>query len=286
MLLRTLSVSAMAALGMVFSCIEEERLTAADAAAISEEALTDSYFQDLDDLSSVAVAAPDDDQYENGGGRVATTITVNDDRFCELAVTIEPLEGSTQLHPKGKITVDFGSTGCTDPRGNVRTGKLFFEYDGPRFLAGSTVKITTDDYKINGILLEGTRTSTNVTGSNSEAPKFNVTLEDGKATFPNGAIATRESNITWSWVREANPTQDQLVIDDNSTANGTTTSGRSYHISLEEDLVYTRSCFIAVDGIKNYTIDGTKQILIDYGSGDCNSVAVTVNGVTRNIKVY
>jgi hypothetical protein len=284
---KLISAVMLVSLGFVTSCMDEEKLTAGDTAAISEEAITDSYFQDLDDMSNIAIEAPTSDQYKNGGGRVATTITIVDDRFCEstVTVTIEPLQGSTLEYPKGKITVDFGPTGCTDPRLNVRKGKVFFEYNGPRFQAGSFVKITTDNYYINGTKLEGTRISTNVT-ENQEVPKFNVTLENGKATFIDSSIATRESDITWSWIKGDTRALDELVIDKSSTATGVTRTGREYEVSLTEDLKYQRSCFIAVDGIKKYLVDGSKEIIVDYGSGDCQSVSVTVNGVTRSIKVY
>src|SRR5690349_4692517 len=177
------SAALVVSVGFATSCLDEEKLTVADTTAISEEAITDSYFQDLDDMSNIAIESPTTDQYNNGGGRVATTITIVDDRFCEstVTVTIEPRDGSTLEYPKGKITVDFGTTGCTDPRGNVRKGKLFFEYNGPRLQANSFVKITTENYYINGVKLEGIRTSTNVT-VNQETPRFNVTLESGKAT--------------------------------------------------------------------------------------------------------
>lgn len=57
---------------------------------------------------------------------------------------------------------------------------------------------TTEGYTINGVTLEGTRTLTNAQTSTSDAPRFNVVLANGKATFPNGLIATREANTTWN----------------------------------------------------------------------------------------
>lgn len=277
------SLSLMLATVLLLSCQEEERLTRRDTQAITEEALTDSYFQDMDDLGNVAIAASSDDQLE--GGRKSSTITINDDRFnCDgVEVTIEAT-GDAEA-PSGIITVDFGTTGCTDLRGNVRTGKLIFTYAGRRFQPGSTLITTTDNYRINGIKLEGTRTSTNVQSSTAEVPKFNVVLENGKATFEDGSTATRESDITWSWIRGAIPLQDQLVIDDISRAEGTTRNGRDYEVSILEDLVYQRTCFIAVEGIKKYIIDDEKEIIIDYGAGDCRGVTVTVNGVTHHVTV-
>ena len=64
---------------LVTSCNEEERLTVTDTQDITEEAITDSYFQDMDDMAGVAMNAPSDAQYS--GGRSATTITIQDQRF-------------------------------------------------------------------------------------------------------------------------------------------------------------------------------------------------------------
>jgi len=272
---------------LLASCQQEDRLTLADTQDITEEAVTDSYFQDMDDMAGVAMGAPSDTQYS--GGRVATTITIEDQRFnCDgIVVTVVPGNNSTPDVPNGVLTIDFGTTGCADLRGNIRTGKLIFTYSGRRFMPGSTVVTTTENYTINGIKLEGTRTLTNVTGSTSDAPRFNAKLENGKATFiADGTVASRESDVTWQWTRAANPTDDYLTIDQSSTASGTTRAGRTYAVSLSKALKYKRFCGIAVEGIKNYIIDGTKTITIDYGDGTCDkSVVITVNGITRNLTV-
>lgn len=280
---KTASLMLMASVALISSCNDEERLTMQDTQDITEETLTDTFFQDMDDLSGVAVSSPSDTEYN--GGRMASTITIQDDRFQCQGIVVTLTTTGTIDNPQGTISIDFG-TGCTDLRGNIRKGKLNIAYNGKRFMPGSTVTTTTDNYYINGVKLEGTRTSTNVQGSSSEAPKFTVTLVNGKATFEDQSVATRESEITWSWIRAANPSQDQLVIATGSWAEGVTRHGRSYEVSVLDDLVYRRGCFMAVDGIKRYVIDGSKEIVIDYGTGDCDqSIMVTVNGVTRNFTI-
>ena len=272
---------------LMTSCNDEDRLTLADTQDITEEAVTDSYFQDMDDMAGVAIGAPSDTQY--AGGRSATTITISDDRFncAGIVVTVTPAENSTNESPKGMLTVDFGTTGCSDTKGNIRTGKLIFTYNGRRFVSGSTIVTTTDNYTINAIKLEGIRTLTNVSGSSTETPKFNAKLTNGKATFiADGTTAERTSDITWQWTRANTPADDYLTIDVSSTASGKTRAGRAYAVSLSKALKYKRFCGIAAEGIKKYVIDGTKEITIDYGDGTCDkSVVITVNGITRNLSV-
>jgi hypothetical protein len=285
-----LKISALALIASfagMLSCKEDEpqRLTLQDTADISEEAVTESYFQDMDDMAGIAIQTPSDGAFS--GGRTRGTVTINDDRFqCDgIVITIEPDPASTADVPKGVLTVDFGTSGCPDLKGNVRKGKLIFTYQGKRFMPGSTVVTTTENYSINGVTLEGTRTLTNVQESTSEAPRFNVTLENGKATFADAKFATRESNITFQWHRADNPMNDYLQIESNSTASGTTRAGRAYTVALLDDLIFKRHCGIAVSGIKKYTI-GEKEITFDYGDGTCDrSFVITIDGVSRTIGV-
>ncbi len=273
--------------GMV-SCKEDEpqRLTLQDTADITQEAVTESYFQDLDDMAGIAIEAPTEPEYS--GGRTSGTVTINDNRFqCDgIVIAIQPDPGSTIEVPKGVLTVDFGTTGCTDLKGNVRKGKLIFTYQGKRFMPGSTVVTTTDSYYINGTRLEGKRTLTNVQESDSVAPRFNVVLANGKATFTDESFATRESNITFQWNRGDNPLNDSLQIFNSSTASGTTRFGRNYSVVLLQDLIFKRHCGIAVSGIKKYTLDSEKEVTIDYGNGTCDrSFVITINGVSRTISL-
>lgn len=286
--LKLSSFALVASVLLTFSCKEDEpsRLTLQDTADLMEEAITDAYFQDIDDIAGVAIEAPTETEYSSG--RTSGAVTVEDHRFkCDgIVVTVQPDATSTPEVPKGVLTIDFGTSGCTDLKGNVRKGKLIFTYHGKRFVPGSTIVTTTDNYEINGIKLSGVRTLTNLQNSTSEAPRFNAVLADGNAFFSDETTATRESNITWQWNRALNPVDDNLQVETTSTASGTTRGGRAYELMLLEPLVYKRHCGIAVSGIKKYTIDGEKEITIDYGDGECDrAFTVTVNGVTREISL-
>jgi hypothetical protein len=269
------------------SCKEDEPepLTLQDTADLTEETISEGYFQDLDDMAGVAIEAPTDMEYS--GGRTSGAITIEDHRFgCDgIVVSIEPDAASTVDHPIGVLTVDFG-TGCTDLRGNVRKGKLIFTYDNKRFMPGATVVLTPQNYFINDIKLEGIRTHTNLNTSTEEAPRYNVELAGGKATFADGLFATRESDITVQWNRADSPLEHNLQVESSSTASGTTRGGRTYSLMLLEDLIYRRHCGIAVSGVKKYTINGEKEITIDYGDGECDKTfTITTNGRTRTINL-
>jgi hypothetical protein len=286
-LLKRSSILMIGAISLISSCNDEERITAEDSQDISEESITDSYFQDMDDMVGVAIQAPTEAQFS--GGRTKGTFQVSDARFhCDgapLTITVETGITSTASMPRGGITIDFG-TGCTDVRGNVRSGKIVIMYSGRRFMPNSFLIVSGRDYTINGVKLEGTRTITNVTGSTDVAPRFNVVLPNGKATFEDNSVAERKCNITTQWIRGATAAEDKLIVEQGSWAEGITRAGRDYKVTIEEQLEFKRFCGIAVTGIKHYLIGNQKEVTLDYGDGECDrEVAVTVNGVARNIRV-
>jgi hypothetical protein len=274
------TVLAIAATGVVVSCQENETPLAQEASYVVEESVTDVYFEDADDMAGVAMQSKNETA---GNGRLSAyaVTTENDDRFTCATVTLTLTPNSTPEVPVGDIVIDFG-TGCTDPRGNVRTGKVKLHFIGRRFMPTST---------INGIALEGTRTLTNISESTEEAPKFQISLVSGKATWPDGTDATREHCFVREWIRAANPINDEWHIsqcaDAEVAASGTNRRGVSYEMEILETLVYKRGCPLAVQGVKQFTnLDNGSVVTIDYGDGTCDKVVtITVDGNSREVRV-
>lgn len=281
------AVLAAVSLGLAFSCEDAETPYEQEAAYIAEESVTDYYYEDADDMAGVAVAA----EAGAAGGKVSNIdgiLEVNDDRFCAAVSVIISLE-STMEHPIGDILIDFG-TGCEDPRGNVRSGKIKIHFEGRRFLPGSSITITFENYFINGIILKGTRTLTNIAESTEVNPKFQVELE-GSIEWPDGTEATREHCYTREWVRAENPLLDMMLVnqcgDVDFAASGTNRRGIEYQMLILEELVYKRGCPIAVQGVKKFIQVATgKEITVDYGDGECDRiVTITVDGNSRSVNV-
>lgn len=273
------------------SCDEETDPYAADTASVENEAATDAYFEDTDDMSNLAVAA---DNGTNTGGRDVSKGELDSRFACAgTTVTLVFAEDSTPQVPHGIITVAFGSTGCTDARENVRKGTIIIEFRGRRFQEGSTVVTTLVDYEINGIKLEGKRTVATTSALNG-LPKSTVVLVDGKATWPDGTFATREVNRIREWRRKTTgiaPRAEEWTIS--GTATGTNRNGSVYELTISNSspLVYKRECaqasriFIAVEGTKELTVDG-KKLIIDYGDGACDRlVRITTLGSSREVEV-
>lgn len=206
--MKRLSYLVIAGLMFLASCDDNTiDFNESDEQNVENEAVTDAYYEDVDDLAALAVSA---DAATLTGGKESTSGRMvnkpNDHRWnCPgVVITIEVGPNSTPQSPQGVITIDFG-TGCEDERGNIRKGKIIITYNGRRFFPGSSIVTTFDGYEINGIMIEGVRTLTNVTGSLEENPTFTITIVGGKITWPDGTIATREVNRTREWVRASNP---------------------------------------------------------------------------------
>lgn len=288
---KKLSISLLVAfLAFLISCNDKDSVvfTSKDDAALETEAETDAYFEDADDMTVTAVAS---DEATFTGGKVSSggrKIEITDSRFDCATVEIVVADDSSFEIPKGTITIDFGE-GCEGPRGNVREGKIIITYEGRRFLPGSSIVTSFENYKINGVQIEGTRTVTNVTGSVEESPKFNIVVENGKATWPDATFATREADFIREWVRGTSPLKDEWRVT--GTAAGTNRNGDTYTMEITETLVYKRECaisnkiFIAVAGTKILT-SGERQMKVDYGTGDCDRiVTITINGESKDVNV-
>lgn len=261
--------------------------TANDNAAIQNESNVDAQASEADDLATVTVSA--DAATLNGrvetGGRI---ITSSDTRLKCAVITLDPSSDNTLLKPHGIITVDFGN-GCAGPAGKIRSGKIVIEYIGRRFLPGSKIIITFVQYVVNGKMLEGTRTLTNTSTSETAAVAFTI-LEDGmKITYPDGTTATRTSTFIRTWNRTSNAIDDSFTIT--GSAVGTTRKGKEYTMSIKSPLVFKRSCainnnvFLPVSGIKELVTDN-RRMVVNFGDGNCDDVIeLTINGKTKTIDI-
>jgi len=252
---------------------DDETVNGQDVADASSESVVDANYDDADDMATSYVQS----NATISNGRVAT-----DSRFVNSCVHISFEGSSTQ----GYVVLDFG-TGCTDAKGNVRKGKINLAYTGgPAGTIGFTIVETFDGYSINGVSLTGTRTLVRETATVNNGIRHHISLADGKATWPDNTFATRTSDFH----REFNPADSTITVDGH--AEGTGRHSNAYVMLITKTLVYKRSCMIndgiymAVQGTKQFTINTSKEITIDFGDGACDkTVEVTVNKISKNVTV-
>lgn len=250
---------------------------ALDVSEAEVEAITQADFDEINDIADGAMG------YSDGsiGGKTDGTQERGMDERASCATVTHDKEAKT-------ITIDFGD-GCTGPYGNTRKGIIFITYNGQRFVPGSYWTVELQDFYINDKHIEGTRKVENVSESLEANPTFHITLSDGKITWPDGAVATREVDRYRVWVRAANPMLDEVHVLTGSVASGINKDGISYNATVKEDLVFKKACRennkarVPVQGIKE-VIFGDKTTTIDFGDGECDSiVTITVNGESREV---
>jgi hypothetical protein len=252
------------------SCTTElEPTTGINEADVEADLIAQADFEEVDDMTSNAMSFSDG----GSGGRVEGN-GMNDDRMKCAIVTHD--------HENQVITIDFGE-GCEGPNGVTRSGIIIINYDGRRFIPGSSWVISFDNFYVNDRLIEGVRTVTNISESIEADPKFHILLEGGKVTWPDETFATREVDRVRVWIRESNPMLDEYHILAESTVTGTNRENLSYSCVVASDLVILRACRgekggrIPVSGVKDVTI-GDATYSVDFGDGECDSIVTITSG--------
>ncbi|WP_421762890.1 hypothetical protein [Ekhidna sp.] len=252
---------------MIFSsCSDEDEALTPDLITeldADSEAALESNYEDVDLIVEAGV------EFADASGRVER------DTVLECADVTHDQENKI-------ITIDYGD-GCEIRGGRVVKGKIIIEYNDRKLVPGAFRIVTLEDFFIDEVQIEGVRTLTNISESIDDNPTFNILLEGGKLSFPDGTSATRDADHTKTWIRANNPLNDEFHVE--GEASGSNREDVRYEVEILEKLVFKRACranrvFIPVSGIKQITF-GDNVAVINYGDGDCdNEVTITLNGET------
>ena len=258
------------------SCQEEEgnpnQLEDADLISAENEAVAESAFEDVDDISYESLF------YVESGGR-----TEVDEE--------SPIHCATRTHNKENqtIIVDYGD-GCEDKHGRVRSGKIIITYTDKIYMPGAVVVTTFEDFFCDGKQIKGVRTRTNISESLSDNLRFSIVLEGGEVIDEEGNSITREANWEVTRIRTSNPINDERIRTGN--ASGTNVDGLAYTVTITKAIVWKRGCMararvmIPVEGTKVKEFEDGTSCTIDYGDGGCdNLITITKNGVSETIEM-
>ena len=234
---------------------------------IEAEVTLDAGFEEVDDLGTASL-----DQVSFPNGRIA-----EDDRFRCAEITHDTVTKT--------IIIDFGD-GCPGRGDRIRRGRIIVDYTDRRFVPGSEIVITLEDFYIDSVHLEGIRRITNLSVDLDDNPTFSVVLSGGQATWPDGTFATREVDLIRTWIRASNPLEDEFHLD--GVTSGLNRDGVSYSTQILSTLIRKNACldqriFIPVQGIKEIT-RGDRVWVVDFGDGICDrEVTVTSDGVVETV---
>ena len=262
-------------IGTFSGCHQDESVNGpavSDLQDAQNEAVSESVFEDLDDVTYYGELSVSAD------GRVA-----KDDESPANCASI--YKDDTEKI----ITIDFGD-GCQDKFGRMRSGKIMIAYTGHFSMPGAQRAVTFENYAVDSIQVEGVYTKTNISESTNDTLKYEVKLEGGKLTWPDGSFVTRDANWLNKRVRALNPINDIRIHD--GSAHGTTRTGNNYTVQITKPILWMRGClpykrvFIPVEGVKVKSIEGGPNVTIDWGNGECDNLySVTKDGITREIEI-
>jgi hypothetical protein len=263
----------------LFSCQKEnssnnskDAVSQQDAATYSDEsAQADESF---DDIADVSMTAADADNTASTG-RLSRDYHPD---FAELreaigtcaAITVTP---NDTTYPK-TITIDFGDS-CVGLDGKLRSGKIIINLTAPLRKPGSVLTVTLDNFYINHIHIEGTKTISNL--SENGAIKFSVQVTGGKVTFPSGRGYSYESSKTKTQVAgmDTKTCRDD-VFEITGSATITFNNGVVVKFEVVDPLIKKVACPWLSDGTLSITIND-RVLKIDYGfphNGDCDNKAL------------
>jgi len=286
------SIVAAGILLFAISCKDDDnglKVSATQSAAVQDASASDAYFNDASDMSTTAVAQPENDQFSGGRSNGVISLAISGDtRFTGAEVILVTSPNSTALVPEGVITIDF-QTGQTDAAGTIRKGIINIAYHGWRFVKDSYYVISFVDYSINGIKIEGVRKVT-TTSVSASGVAFNVVDAGGRLTFTDGTTATRESTHTRTWVKGTTALSGQWQVE--GAAGGTTRDGKTYAFVTSRALVFKMQCalskiYIASEGEGILTVDNI-PITLNYGASGAacdNVVTVSIAGSSSDVTV-
>ena len=262
----------------LFSCQKENSVknsntvSESDAATYSDEsAQADGSFDDIDDVGMTAADADNtasigrmDREYHPDFSELRAAIGL-----C-ATITVTP---NDTTYPK-TITIDFGDS-CVGLDGKFRSGKIIINLTAPLRKPGSVLTITLDNFYINHIHVEGTKTITNETENG--AVKFTVSITGGKVTFPRGRGYSYEGSKTKAQVAGMDT---KICRDDIFQITGWAkiefNNGVVVKFEVVDPLIKKVSCPWRSDGSLQISIND-RVLKLDYGfphNGDCDNKAL------------
>lgn len=168
------------------------------------------------------------------------------------------------------LVIDFGEDDCFGNDGRVRKGKILVSLTGRYSHEGTTISVTTDNYRVDQAVVNINKTITNA-GLNAQAqPYFLVEIT--------GEIVTNEGSMTYSssrvrtWVNGFSTTdwQDD-VYEITGEASGTNRNGKAFSVNIEQALRMELNCAWISSGKLRIEPEQGESRLLDFGSGNCNS---------------
>ena len=182
------------------------------------------------------------------------------------------------------ITIDFGTTGYVDYRGDTLKGKVIITLSDKIWKTGATKTIKLVDFYVNGNNIKGNKSVVNNGLNAAKNPSVTTTVSDtiirvDKSTIIRNSTRTRE--------RIDNGGTPKFYWDDKLSITGSTTGVNSKGVAYTIEITKPLISYVIYPHFVSGTITITTQnrtAVIDYGNGTKdNKATLTINGVTKDI---
>lgn len=194
-----------------------------------------------------------------------------------LADSCPSITISSGAFPK-TITINYG-TSCSGFNGNTRSGKIIVNVTDKRTVLNATRTVTFDNYKFNGIKIEGIKEIKNLGPNSNQNMVMSDKLTGGKLTLPDGKTIERTIDHQREFIAGWNTKtiwDDECLIS--GVATGKNINGIVYTNTILTPLHWTRACEFIVAGTVKFERTGVVPIVLDYGTGECDAKATVQRG--------
>ncbi len=263
-----------------FSCSKDDgsKMSEDDLALAQDEAYADALFEEVDNTVLSEITLLDNNLYVDGGTKST---------LCDVCRTITVDHPDTTRFPK-VITIDYGE-GCmmvfNDDTITLK-GQIIITITDRWYKPGAQHIVTFQDFYINDVKIEGTRTITNMGLNDKMHLELGIKLEQGKIIFNDTAWMTREAEHVREWIIHLNPLKDSVLVT--GVASGINVLGESYERLITEPLVLVHCPdydwrWVIVDGTIQITNSERGTSTIEYSGSECDGkIEVSKDGDHHN----
>lgn len=199
---------------------------------------------------------------------------------CAAVVTVET--PATSKFPK-TITLDYG-TGCTDPEGNFRAGKIVVHITGPYWVKGTERHAVLIDYRYNDLKISGERLVINKGLNENGYVVFELKNTELIGNSNGELLVERKIERT----RICNRGENHFYYDDNEVwITGSSLikkNGKEVIQEITTPLYRKVLCQHFQSGVITTFIKNEKVSDLNFGNGECDDKATWSNGtITKEI---
>lgn len=248
------------------ACKKDKDDNSNDAEIVAAEALAtnEDFSEEIDLAADIAIE-------ERGGGGTCPTVTL--------------------AQPWGTwpntITIDYGTDGCAGPNGqHILKGKIIITQTGDPFTAGTMRIKTFENFYVDDVKVEGTKTWNN-NGFDSGGNWSYVKTATMTFTYPGGSSSVWNHSHVSSLIQGGNtPTHWDNVWSTTGSSSFEGSNGVNFSSTIVKPLIKKATCRWISEGKIEFARNGGTSTL-DFGNGTCDRFATltTANGDTFTIRL-